>query len=308
VIFPAVPTEEQRAIAASVGGFCAGVHRRQDPRSQLIEPSRGIWRGLADLGVLEHATPDGDGSVGDLVIIAEALGANGFLAPLSEAFAALSLPLPLEIRTAITSGELVVTLAQADETPVRWGSLADVFVAFDSAGGSAWLAHADSVEPCADLSPLLAWGRPRLRRAQALGSGARALAIADVALAAWLAASSERMVRETAEYARARTQFGRSLGSFQAVGHPLAESLARCLAARDLARTDAWRIDAGIAAAPSSSHALVAARAAVMTATYVCQQALGALGYVADGPLGPLPLVHRELCIGHRPSTAEDYA
>src|SRR5947199_286549 len=49
-----------------------------------------------------------------------------------------------------------------------------------------------------------------------------ALAAGDVARAAYLAGAADALLAAAADHARTRTQFGRAIGEFQAVAHPLA--------------------------------------------------------------------------------------
>jgi alkylation response protein AidB-like acyl-CoA dehydrogenase len=83
----------------------------------------------------------------------------------------------------------------------------------------------------------------------------------------------------TLEHARSRTQFGRQIGSFQAVKHKLAETHVALAVAR-LAADDAW-IDTGpIAALMAKLHA----GAAVQVANRHCQQLLGGIGFTWEHP------------------------
>jgi alkylation response protein AidB-like acyl-CoA dehydrogenase len=92
-------------------------------------------------------------------------------------------------------------------------------------------------------------------------------------------------VDAAADHARARRQFGRPIGSFQAVAHPLASAAIDLAAASTLARVGAWRWDEERDAAPAAAGAarLSAARAA-LAAVHAAHQAFGALGVTREGP------------------------
>ena len=72
------------------------------------------------------------------------------------------------------------------------------------------------------------------RGAAAAGS-ARALDLARIALAAEALGGAERVLEMTTEYAKQRMQFGRAIGSFQALKHRLADMMVEVEAARSAA-------------------------------------------------------------------------
>jgi alkylation response protein AidB-like acyl-CoA dehydrogenase len=302
VIFPSSRTDEQLAIAESAAAFCADFRRRSGDQSPVLAYSPELWAGLAALGILAHGDPEQEGSTADLVVAADALGAGGVVAPLPEAFAGARL-LPPALRHRLARGELVVALAGDGDGPFRWAPVAELMITF-VADGTAWLARAGTVEPSAGHPEPVSWGRAKLELLEPLGPGALAIATALATFAALLCGLAGQMVRDTADYVRERRQFGKRIGSFQAVGHPLAECQARVHAARDLAMSIALRIDLARGAQELSSvraSAELGLRAASRTAmrtTYACQQALGAMGYVVEGPMGILAMVMRELCVG----------
>lgn len=53
----------------------------------------------------------------------------------------------------------------------------------------------------------------------------------------------ERLLEKSIEYARTRTQFGQSIGKFQAVSHPIADMKVQLEAARLLTYKAAWQLD-----------------------------------------------------------------
>ncbi len=81
-------------------------------------------------------------------------------------------------------------------------------------------------------------------RRKLLGDATRALALAQIAAAAYLAAAGRRLVDAAADHAKTRRQFGRAIASFQAVSHPLADAVIALDAAATLARVAAWEWDA----------------------------------------------------------------
>ena len=114
----------------------------------------------------------------------------------------------------------------------------------------------------------------------------RAFEFGALATAAQLVGTAEALLNDTVEYAKQRTQFGRVIGSYQAIKHKLADvhiaiELARplvygaALALADDANTAARAVSAAKAAA--SDAGLLAARSALQTH--------GAIGFTQEHDL-----------------------
>ncbi len=73
----------------------------------------------------------------------------------------------------------------------------------------------------------------------------RAFALASIALAAEQLGGAQACLDECVEYAKTRTQFGRAIGSFQAIKHRCADVLIRVEGARSLVYHAAWLADQG---------------------------------------------------------------
>ena len=103
---------------------------------------------------------------------------------------------------------------------------------------------------------------------------------AAVATAAQLLGLSERMITMAAEYAKARHQFGKPIGSFQAVKHLLAGAQVKLEFARPVVYAAAWSLDEG---EPTGSRSASTAKAyasdAATEAARVALQVHGAIGY-----------------------------
>ena len=245
-----------------------------------------LWREIAELGVLAIGTAEGEGGALELVAAMESLGAAVFPGPLVATAFALRL-LPEAERRPIASGKSVVCVAVPPELP--FGTRADVFVEVDRASGRAWRAAPDGpVEPVETLGGE-PWGRGRLARGAALAGLESALAWADLARAAYLAAAARRLLDDAAEHARTRKQFGRAIGEFQAVAHPLADAVIALEGSRVLARSAAYHLDAG---GPKSHARAAAARLsatrAALEALHVAHQVFGAIGITLEGPAFPV--------------------
>jgi Acyl-CoA dehydrogenase, C-terminal domain len=165
-------------------------------------------------------------------------------------------------------------------------------VPVSSAGQTVWVRFPDTaaltVRPVAGLDP-------DLGLAEVTGSvPADAVLTGDAAKQAWrgvtaagrralgyqVLGAASRMIELAAEHARTRVQFGRPVGSFQAVRHRLAEAfVAREGAAAALELS--WEADDEELAAMLAKS--LAGRAARITATH-CQQVLAGLGFTAEHP------------------------
>ncbi len=272
--------DAQQAVAEAVASFCA--ERCPDEQIRKGEAfSRDLWRELAELGVLAIGTPEGEGGALEQAAAFESLGRAVFPGPLAATvFAVRLLDGPEQARLA--AGEALISVGEPPLLP--FAPLADRFV--ESDGESAWLARAEGeVLPVSTLGGE-PWGRVRLVRERELGDARDALAVHDTMLAAWIAAAGERIVADAAEHARARKQFGKAIGEFQAVAHPLADAAMALASARTLARRAAWTIDrAGLRAArrPGAVARHAATRAA-RAAAHIAHQTFGALGITLEGP------------------------
>src|SRR5262249_54355108 len=108
---------------------------------------------------------------------------------------------------------------------------------------------------------------------------ARALDVARVVLAAEQLGGAERCLELAVDYAKTRVQFGRAIGSFQAVKHMLADMMVAVEAARSAVRYAAWVADESPAELP------LAAAIARATATQTYLHCAGA-GIQVHGGVG----------------------
>jgi hypothetical protein len=110
-----------------------------------------------------------------------------------------------------------------------------------------------------------------------------ALAAGRLAVGWWLLGTSRAMLALARQHALDRVQFGKHIGSFQAIRHRLAETLvaiegaeATLHAARDVSEEQDEL---------ASLLAKAAAGQAALTAARHCQQVLGGIGFTAEHPL-----------------------
>ncbi len=265
-------------LATSIRRYCAD---HLAPVADEPMPT-GWWAGLAELGVLGLATPEGGGTVTSVAAAMEELGRANAPGPLVGTFLATQL-VDRATREQIASGAVI---AAAGSPPlVAWLPVAGVIVLVDGA-----TAYRASVIGDVETVPTLAgepWGRATFERMAELGPAAPSVAVSDVAVGAYVAANGARLVEEAAAYAADRVQFRQPIGAFQAVAHPLADVSVRLAAARTLVRMAAHAVDtASPEAIALAAAARLSASGAAMTAAFRVHQTYGAVGFTVEGPIG----------------------
>jgi alkylation response protein AidB-like acyl-CoA dehydrogenase len=252
-------------------------------------PGRKVWAQLADLGVTALAVPeqfDGlDAHPVDLVVALERLGRWCVPGPVTESIAVAPVLLADDERSAkLAAGELIATVVLYPQAPRAVDAdAAGLILAADCHGRVSEAQVGDrheSVDPSRHLFD-----------ADAVGEAwqadvARAYEFGALATAAQLVGAGQALLDAAVEYAKQRAQFGRVIGSYQAIKHKLADvhialELARPLvygAALSLAdRSLDTARDVSAAKAAASDAALLAARSALQTH--------GAIGFTAEHDL-----------------------
>ena len=210
---------EQDALAASVRGVVARWQAGVGDDDQGGHP-HGLWKELAELGVFGLATPEGGGGAQEIAAVMEVLGEAAAPGPLVPTFMAAQLTGEPE-RSRIASGDSVASVGSPPLLP--WAAVADVFV--ELALDEAWVARpAGDVEAVETLAGE-PWGRVALERLAPVDDACRrrALVIGDVAVAAYLVGAAGHLVAITSQWLQDREQFGRPIGQFQSLAHPLAD-------------------------------------------------------------------------------------
>ena len=268
-------------------------------------PSR--WAALAEMGVLGLTVPENYDGLGlglvDLVLLLEEAGRSGLPEPLLET-TALAVPVlrdaggaGAEQRRArwlgaIAAGDAVVAVGTASMPAVPGAGRADLLLL--ERGGELHAVEAAATRQTARRSldgsrrpAEVAW---EPAPATLLASGGDAVGVlasladrAAMGTGAVLLGVADRLITMTAAYAVERVQFGRPIGSFQAVKHHLANALIRLEFARPAVYRSAWSLDHGDPEA--SRHASMAKALAAAAATGAARMALqvhGAIGYTVE--------------------------
>lgn len=271
----------QQAIVDSLAHFCADRCSEEQLRKAGGELPEGLWRELGELGVLAIGTREGEGGALEVCAAMEALGYALCPGPLVATVLAGQLLTGEELREVVEGRSLV---AAGSAGLFAWGDRAKLF--FERRGDRVYRGQPRrGVESLATLGGE-PWGRAELELGPLLEASLRASCSADMAHSAYLGAAGQHLVDAAAEHARVRKQFGRAIGEFQAIAHPLADCSIDLAAARSLARAAAVRLDAGELdmARVFASAARLSAAAAGRSAVHVCHQVFGAIGITLEGP------------------------
>jgi alkylation response protein AidB-like acyl-CoA dehydrogenase len=246
---------------------------------------RTLWRQLGETGLWGVLISGGDPT--DLAVGTAALGSEAVAGPVMQTFRALEAG-GLVDPDAVMSGDLVVTIG--DSTPLTpFGIDADVHLMLDE--GATTLSQAgytDEPQPVRTLA-LEIWASGSLRSTGPATPARRAIAIGNLALAAYVVGAAERALDETVAYTRARQQFGQPIFTFQTVAHRLANASAELEAATSLVLGAArWLgIGSGVPSDVATSTAAAARLLAIEVGVQIgllSHQLAGGMGYV-DGTL-----------------------
>jgi alkylation response protein AidB-like acyl-CoA dehydrogenase len=301
-------TEDQRLFQSTVRDFLTKQCPPDEVRALWSDPvgrSEARWSGLAEMGVIGLLVPSDFGGLGmdevDLVLLLEEAGRAALPEALVETAAVASRLLAETATgsqqqrwlTAIADGTAVVSIGlEAGGPYVTDAHVADLLLlerhgelhavgrgAFDAVaqpsvdGGRRIFRVEWTPSPDTLLSADAAVLSAAFDRA-ALGTAAELVGIAD------------RMIEMTAEYARQREQFGKPIGSFQAVKHHLANALLKVDFARPAVYRAAWSVAHDEPTrARDVSMAKAFASDALDTSARVSLQVHGAIGYTWEHDL-----------------------
>ncbi|OAN66685.1 acyl-CoA dehydrogenase family protein [Sphingomonas sp. TDK1] len=270
-------TDEQAMIAETAAGFFAEHATSARTRAAMADNGvdASLWQAFTqELGLGGVNLPEAHGGAGlgmvEMAIVAEAAGAHIAALPLL-AGCALAAPGILaggtdEQRRAwlprIASGEVIATFAGLDLLAPH-GGVADLFVV-DT--GSAMLIvrrdhPATQVTTLATMDATRPYGRLRFdpTAAEPLADPEAARAairrIGAIAIAADALGGAQSCLDRTVRYAGERVQFGRTIGSFQAVKHRLADMMVAIEQARSAVYWAACAQDEAASDADLAAHA-----------------------------------------------------
>jgi alkylation response protein AidB-like acyl-CoA dehydrogenase len=273
---------DQLALRDGAREVLAGLASRAHVRrfTETDRPHDGaLWSAIVEQGWLLVDRTEADGGLGfgtvEVALLAECVGAHAAPVPFVSTYlaAASSAKEHPDRADALRSGDrIAVAVAnrrldsvRAERDGARWwlrgvvdpapySPTADevVLAALTADGPGLFLADLASVErrrePAIDITRPIGW--LRLDGVPAIRLGDENVVETFVDLGATLAAAEMLGGAQTAldmsvEYARARTQFGKPIGSFQAVKHRCADMLVDVEGMRSVVYAAAWAIGAG---------------------------------------------------------------
>lgn len=298
-------TDEQRGFGRALDDLLTSADTPAAVRAWAAgDPDLGlrVWKRLAEMGVCGLLVPEDQGGLGacpvDLVVAFEALGRHAVPGPWVESVAYLAtlvqgVPDPGvrdELLGTLAEGAELATVAVPPHTPRALD--ADVATrAMVVADGSLYLGEVGSLVESVDPARRLF----NVSRGRSLASapdddpgydGAsdraydRAYDMAALACSAQLLGLGEHLLTASVDYVKQRKQFGRAIGSYQAIKHALADVRIALDFVRPLVYGAALTCesrDVSAAKVAASDGSYLAARTAL--------QVHGAIGYTAEHAL-----------------------
>ena len=282
---------------AVASGSIAAVRAMEGGAENVVDAWRGPYGGLVELGTFGVAVPEdlggAGGSIADLCVMVDEAAAALVPGPVATTALATLVITDAALLEALASGQrtagLALTSDIAFDGQAATGTAKFVLGALPDGplilpAGDTWIL-VDAAAAGVTVTPLEAtdFSRP-LARVELAGAAATVLdaPVADLAvtvLAAEAAGLARWQLETAAEYAKVREQFGKPIGSFQAIKHMCAEMLLRSeqasVAAADAARAVSEN-DAQLSVAAAVAAA-VGIDAAVANAKD-CIQVLGGIG------------------------------
>jgi len=228
-------------------------------------PDEALWSAMVDQGWCGIAVSEDAGGIGlgwvEAAVLLEQVGAAVAPAPILGQLVALDVLAGTEWGPGLVDGSRVATVADGLDRVIPFAPVADVVVVCedDRVRAVDLTGHQPVAEPAMDVTRTIGWlrtdalaGAPRTD----LGGGPEAERVRDVAAVAYSAEMlgiAQRVLDLSVEYAKDRVQFGRPIGSFQAVKHRCADMLVDVEGMRSAVYWAAWCVangheDASVAA------------------------------------------------------------
>jgi len=216
-----------------------------------------LWKAMVDQGWLGVELAEGDGGLGlgavETAVLLEELGRAVAPVPYLQsvlALGALARAGRSDWVERLVGGDAVGCVVWRPDAPVIAGPLADVAVVV---AGSALVAidlegRRPDRQPAMDLTRPLGWLTVDPAQGEVIGDAAAIEALLDrgaVGHSAELLGAAQRVLDMSVAYAKDREQFGRPIGSFQAVKHRCADMLVDVEGMRSAVYWAAWCVGAG---------------------------------------------------------------
>jgi alkylation response protein AidB-like acyl-CoA dehydrogenase len=239
-------TDERKLLRETVAALVAK-HAAPAAVREAMESERGydesLWRLLCEqVGAAALVVPEeyggAGGNLGDAAVVLEELGKGLVPTPLLGTTLAELALLAADDPDADALGPLAeggaIGAVVFDPDYVVNGDIADIVIAVgghDNAGKlTRWTTF--SAEPVATMDPTRRLARVTPQSTAPVGADPGIAGIAAILLAAEQIGAAARCLELTVEYTKERVQFGRPIGSFQALKHRMADLYVAVQAAR----------------------------------------------------------------------------
>jgi alkylation response protein AidB-like acyl-CoA dehydrogenase len=266
-------SDEQLALQGAARDLLDGRCDHKVVRAALDRPGfdRDVWAAMTDQGWLGLGVAEAHGGLGlgtvELAVLLEQTGAHLAPVPFLQQVLALSVLEGSTWGPGLLAGDVIGTAARRPLTihddgtvsgrpePVIFGASADVLVApaVAETSGEQSLVAVDladieiTPEPAMDMTRELAWVDVDRADATVIGAGEAVSAFLDRGAtfhAVEMLGCADSVMTTAVDYAKEREQFGRPIGSFQAVKHRCADMLVDVEGMRSTAYYAAWAIGA----------------------------------------------------------------
>ena len=237
-------TEERGLLRETVAALVAK-HASPAAVREAMESERGydesLWRLLCEqVGVAALVVPEeyggAGGNLGDAAVVLEELGKGLVPSPLlGTTLAELALLAAddpdTEALAALAEGTSIGAVVLDPDYVVN-GDIADIVIATNDGKLDRWTAF--GVEPLRSMDPTRRLARLTPESTAPVGADPGIADVAAILLAAEQIGAAARCLDLTVEYTKERVQFGRAIGSFQALKHRMANLYVAVQAARAL--------------------------------------------------------------------------
>lgn len=256
---------------------------------EAMESARGydesLWRLLCEqVGAAALLVPERHGGaggvLGDAAVVLEELGKGLVPTPLlgtmltEYALLAASEPPDADMAGQLAGGTAIGALV-FDPDYVLNGDIADVVVGTSGGQLSRWTTF--TAEPIATMDPTRRLARVTPQSTVVVGADPGVIDIAAILLAAEQIGAAARCLELTVDYTKQRVQFGRPIGSFQALKHRMADLYVAVHAARAVVYDAVHQAETG----PSATAAALARLAATEAFNAVAAEGIQLHGGIA---------------------------
>jgi alkylation response protein AidB-like acyl-CoA dehydrogenase len=269
-------SEEQQELVSTVRGLLT---KRGDARATSYD--EGLWQTLVEqIGVTGLGIPEEYGGAGftlfEALLVLEEVGRSVVASPLLASLVTAEAVLAgadedarLRLLPRIAAGE-VAAFVDGSGRPVLEGDIATVLVAATEAGlvevdpGTARRARLGTVDQTLRLASVDLSGAETTSIGDAAGARERADLVGAAGTAALATGVAATALDATVAYSKDRVQFGRQIGSFQALKHRMADLLVLV----EMSRSASWAASYAV-----SSHADDAPHLAHVAKSYCAEAA-----------------------------------